>query len=232
MKIPLFKKIKPPSIVCTMTDIDVVTIPEALLRIADVIELRIDLFDDTSIEKVTNIFKTAKEKFNKPLIATVRDIKEGGQKEFSDRFLLYETVISYADCIDVEVNSEELLNKIRDILRGEKTLIGSYHNFELTPEDDFLESIITKGKNSGVDIIKIATKARDRDELIRLLLFTLKHKNSGIITMCMGDKGLSSRIIAPIFGSLLTYGYINRPSAPGQLSIAQLSELFRILKIR
>ncbi len=231
MKLSLFEYKKPPLIACVMTDTDVLTIHESSVIIADLIELRIDMFVDTSVEHVTTIFKTAKEKFKKPFISTVRDVREGGKKEFSDRFLLYEAVIPFSDFLDVEINSENLLQRVKGIITDRNLLIGSYHNFHLTPKDDFLENILIKGKGLGSDIVKIAVKAQDRDDLIRLLLFTLRHKDSGIITMCMGDEGVPSRIVAPIFGSLVAYGYINEPSAPGQLSISQLSDIFKLLNI-
>lgn len=220
-----------PLIACVFNDRDVIDVNKDLISQADLIELRIDMFEDITIEHVKNIVKIAKDKFNKPLIITVRDIREGGQKAISDRFPLYEAAMPLSDFIDVEVNSEQLLQKVRDTMK-EGLLIGSYHNFDLTPKDEFLDEIVFKGRDLGADIIKIAVTSKNRSDLIRLLLFTLKHKEKRIITMGMGEHGLPSRIIAPLFGSLITYGYVTKPSAPGQLSISQLSETLNLLNIR
>lgn len=199
---------------------------------ADLIELRLDMFEDNSLYHALETLRIAKDKFNKPLITTVRDISEGGQRAISDRFALYEAALPLSDFVDVEVNSENLLQRVKGIISDRTILIGSYHNFDFTPQDEFLEGIVRKGRLSGVDVVKIAVTANDRNDLIRLLLLTLRHKDSGIITMCMGEHGLPSRIIAPVFGSLIAYGYINKPSAPGQLSVRQLSEIFSLLNIR
>jgi 3-dehydroquinate dehydratase type I len=100
------------------------------------------------------------------------------------------------------------------------------------PDIEFLDNIFLKGKSLGADIIKIAVVANNNDDLTRLVTFTLKHRSEGLITMAMGDIGLPSRVINPIFGSLITYGYVNKPSAPGQLSIRELMDIFKLLKIR
>ncbi|MDA8215736.1 MAG: type I 3-dehydroquinate dehydratase [Nitrospiraceae bacterium] len=228
-----FKLGEKPLIAGALNDTDVLTVTKDSLNPADIIELRIDMFEKLSINHIENIFKTAKENFKKPIIATVRDVKEGGQKEISDKLSIYMAVIPLSNVVDVEINSEDTLTEVKKLCDIHKTiLIGSYHNFELTPEDDFLENIVSKGKSLGVDIVKIAAMANSREDFIRLLIFTLKHKDEGLITMSMGDKGLPSRVFNPIFGSLITYGYINHPSAPGQLSVSELIYIFRRLKMR
>ncbi|MCX8030279.1 MAG: type I 3-dehydroquinate dehydratase [Thermodesulfovibrionales bacterium] len=225
---------KTPLIACVLTDDDVRTINEKVLE-ADLVELRVDMFSNPSEEAVKDTFLLAKEKFRRPIIGTIRDVSEGGQVEFSDRFFLYKSIASLADLIDVEISSELLLKKIQTIINDKIILIGSYHNFNTTPPDDFLEGMFIKAKEMGFHIIKIAVHAENKDDLIRLLLFTFRHRDDrdiGLITISMGEEGKYSRIIFPLFGSLITYGYINRPSAPGQLSVTQLSELFRLFNIR
>ena len=44
----------------------------------------------------------------------------------------------------------------------------------------------------------------------------------------MGPHGVASRVFFPLFGSLLTYGFVGQAGAPGQLSLADLhAELCR-----
>ncbi len=222
-----------PFIVGTLTDTDVITINRDMLHTADFIELRIDMFSESSIDHIVNIFKTIKQKAKKPLIATVRDIREGGQKEIPERLSIFKAVLPFSEIIDVEILSEDIITNIKkDCLEQKKILIGSYHNFESTPEEGYLEDILSKGKSLGADIVKIAVTANNRDDLINILTFTQKNKDRGIITICMGEIGLPSRVISPIFGSLMTYGYFLTPSAPGQLSVSELLYIMRRLKIR
>lgn len=227
---------QPPLIACVLDDRDVHEIVENSIGVAELIELRIDLFEEISPKHVVKIVKKAKEKFKKPTIITVRDISEGGQKVIPDRLSLYKALLPFADLVDVEIGFENLLKEIKkyikDITNDKTLVIGSYHNFELTPSDEYLNSIVDRAISLGVDIVKIAVTSKDRNDLIRLSLFTLDHKEKGITTMSLGKEGMPSRIIAPIFGSLIVYGYISKPYAPGQLSIGQLTELFRLLNIR
>ncbi len=222
-----------PLIAGVLTDADVSDLSPARLDSADIIELRVDMFDSIEPAHVEQVFRSAREKFSKPIIATVRDIKEGGRREIPDRLDMYRHVIALADAIDVEILAGDLLNHAKELCRGEgKFLIGSYHNFESTPPDSFLEQVIDSGTRNGADVVKIAVTAKEENDFIGLMLLTLRYKSRGIITMAMGNKGLPSRVFSPLFGSLITYGFINAPSAPGQLSAAELIDIFRKLKIR
>ncbi len=224
---------KVPLIAGVLTDSDVSGLDPGRLDSADIIELRVDMFDSFAPEHVEQVFRTAREKFGKPLIATVRDIKEGGRKEIQDRPAMHRLVIPLADAVDVEILSGDVLMQAKDLCRDNgRLLIGSYHNFESTPAGDFLEQLIATGRRIGADVVKIAVTAKDEDDFIRLMLLTLRQKSQGVITIAMGDKGLPSRVFSPLFGSLITYASINNPSAPGQLSAADVMDTFRKLKIR
>lgn len=222
-----------PHIAGVLTDTDVININHDVLNTADIIELRVDLFDKLSPEHIEMIFRLAKDKFKKPLIGTIRSIKEGGKKEVPDRLGLYRTIIPLSDLVDVEIGSDDIIAEVAKICHADKKLlIGSYHNFDSTPGDDILDEFVSKGKGLGADVVKIAVTAAGNDDMVRLAIFTNKHRNEGLITMSMGDRGLPSRIFSSLFGSLITYGYITHPSAPGQLSVSELLYIFRRLKVR
>src|SRR5208282_882066 len=222
-----------PLIAGVLRDSDVFGLGPEHVDSADIIELRVDMFDSFEPQHVEQVFRTAREKFGKPLIATIRDIKEGGRKEIQDRPAMYRLVIPFADAVDVELLAGDLMMQARDLcIDNKRLLIGSYHNFESTPSDNFLEELIATGRRNGADVVKIAVTATEEDDFIRLMLLTLRHKSEGVITISMGDKGLPSRVFSPLFGSLITYGSINEPTAPGQLSAVEVMDTFRKLKIR
>jgi len=118
---------------------------------------------------------------------------------------------------------------IRLAKRRKKKVIISYHNFKETPPDQQLVKLIRKGKAKGGDIIKLAVMSRTEEDVTRLLGLTYQHRDDHIITISMGKKGRISRIVAPLFGSLLTYGYVDSPIAPGQLSIGELKKMMNRL---
>jgi len=47
--------------------------------------------------------------------------------------------------------------------------------------------------------------------------------------MGMGDVGRHLRAVAPIYGSVLTYGYIGSPTAPGQIPVKALRGVLDLL---
>jgi 3-dehydroquinate dehydratase-1 len=55
-----------------------------------------------------------------------------------------------------------------------------------------------------------------------LLEATLAAQPRAVATFAMGPLGVGSRIAFGMAGSLLTYGCVGRPTAPGQLAVAEL----------
>ena len=222
-----------PLIAGILTDTDVPRLSSEYLNAADLVELRVDMFSTLDLDHIAGVFKTVRDRFRKPIIATVRDVKEGGKAEISDRLSIYRAVIPLSDVVDVELQSKDIFPDIRRLCtEHNKVLIGSYHNFKTTPNGDFIDTIVLDGKDAGADIVKVATMAASGDDLVRLMLLNLRHKDKGLITISMGHDGLPSRIFNPLFGSLITYGYINHPSAPGQISVSELMYIFRRLRMR
>ena len=197
---------------------------------ADLLELRIDCFkkrDALYIQKTIKDIKTA----NLPVIATIRSKAEGGKAAISDsdRLGLFETILPFVDAVDIELSSRQILKDIiSQAHRFNKKVLVSYHNFKNTPEQKKLEAIIKNSKKAGSDIVKIATLARDKKDIIRLASLTVSHEN--IITIAMGRLGTLSRLLFPMLGSLLTYCSVTKASAPGQIPLKTTALLLKKLK--
>ena len=114
--------------------------------------------------------------------------------------------------------------------RNGKQVILSYHNFKSTPPDRLLEGYLKKGKRAGADLVKIAVTPKKSSEVTRLLRFTERHRGDRIVIIGMGRIGAPTRILAPLRGSLLTYTFIGRPQALGQLGLAATGRLFRLAR--
>lgn len=98
-------------------------------------------------------------------------------------------------------------------------LIASFHDHEKTP--DSLEAIAESLSHLDVSMIKIVTYARSSLDSLRMLSF-LKASLRPLIAFCMGEKGTFSRLLAPIFGSKMTFSSLDhKPTAPGQLSFTE-----------
>src|SRR5208337_2910922 len=103
-----FKARGVPLVAGVLTDKDVSTLDGSSLDAVDVIELRVDMFDVLSPDHVDTVFTTARHRFRKPLIGTIRDISEGGQQKIDDRLSLYKTIVPLSDFIDVELQATSL----------------------------------------------------------------------------------------------------------------------------
>ncbi|HEX2524634.1 MAG TPA: shikimate dehydrogenase, partial [Terriglobia bacterium] len=111
--------------------------------------------------------------------------------------------------------------------------IASYHNFQETPPG--LSGIYRRLRNSGADVIKIATQARSFADNIRLFEQAEQAHRDGIpiIIAAMGELGTFSRLTATGRGSLWTYASLQkgRESAPGQFTASELTNLYSVDEI-
>lgn len=197
----------------------------------DVFELRIDLFENLEIESILKIIRSLNLKFRKPSIATIRSNGEGSPQKIDDekRYEIFKNVIPLVEAVDIELSSDKLAKRIIPLCKENNVLlISSYHNLETTPEVSELEEIVSRSKEISADIVKIAVKANDKDDLDNLIKFTSENKGNNLVTISLGSIGLISRIVNPLLGSLMTYGYIDQCTAIGQISIFEIIEELRL----
>ncbi|MBW2599601.1 MAG: type I 3-dehydroquinate dehydratase [Deltaproteobacteria bacterium] len=202
--------------------------------LADVVELRIDFIRNANLGKLLSA-KTGK------ILVTARKKSEGGHFEGDEEgrlSLLREAVTLRADFIDIELSTDEtftrkLLENIKK--HGDRTkLIVSHHDFNGTPSESKLQNIFNECAGRGAHIVKIVTFANSSEDNLKILklISYAKKTNRKIIAFCMGEKGKISRIMAPYLGSYLSFASLEREaeSAPGQLTVEEMREIFRILK--
>ena len=197
---------------------------------ADLLEVRVDLFKKVNLASLKKELKVIRQKVKLPLIATVRRRDEGGGHRYSERerLCLLKSLIPLIDAVDIELRSERIVREvIRQARLGKRKVLVSYHNLVKTPSDEELESIACRAKGVGGDIVKIAARAKSRDEVVRLMTFTYHCPCKPLVSISLGRAGTISRVLAPFFSSCLTYGYVDSPAATGQLSVSQLKEKLR-----
>lgn len=149
-----------------------------------------------------------------PVIATVRDPKEGGLNNLSlkQREQLFESALPWASIIDVELQSaKELTNTITRAREAQRSVILSYHNFQKTPSLSELQELVTRAHNAGATIFKVATMTQSEEELQRLLAFQQLSHPLPVAAMGMGPLGKRSRPLLAAAGSALVYGYLYEP---------------------
>ncbi|KJU85576.1 Dehydroquinase class I domain protein [Candidatus Magnetobacterium bavaricum] len=218
-----------PAIAVPLTNVDVEVLDT--LRGADIIELRIDMFDDPfNQQSIRDTFTKARQRWPQtPIIATCRSSNEGGFKLLTenDRFELINLVTPMTDAVDIEIHSPIAPEVIKLVKDAGKTLITSYHNFKRTPSLEELDAIIARCKGAGTHITKIAVMACSQSDMETMTRFTLNHNKEDIVTIVMGEFGMASRVFLPRIGSLFTFAGIETVSAPGQMSIQEVSKFLR-----
>ena len=195
----------------------------------DILELRVDQFDSLAPLHIRDTVKSRR-KIGPPLILTVRNKNEGGEKNIRDeqRLKIFKENISFVDAVDIELKSTIVSKVIKLAKKNKKAVIVSWHNFKLTPTNKILKDILGKAKKIGADIVKIAAKANKTEDFIRLIEFTRNNRNKNIITISLGNIGSMSRLLFPMLGSLMTYTYVDRPSGPGQVPLKILQKHLRL----
>lgn len=212
-----------PRIAASLADADVHAHADAVRRHADIGELRIDRFtrhDPTYAVEVCRAARTLR----LPLIATVRAADQGGAATLSDgqRLALFEAVVPLVDAVDIEVRAAICEPVVTLAARSGKMAIVSHHDFTATPPDADLAALFDAAALADADVVKVAAHAASAADTDRLLGFLRARRERGLIVIAMGAHGVASRVFFPLFGSLITYGFVAEAGAPGQLPLAEL----------
>ncbi|MBY9018155.1 MAG: type I 3-dehydroquinate dehydratase [Candidatus Lokiarchaeota archaeon] len=180
-------------------------------------------------------------------IFTLRHHSEGGKlkiNEYKREKIIQRFIEAKPDFIDIEMNSsKDLLKKIKDIFDNYNIkLIFSYHDFIKTPDFNHSKSIVDKFEHLLLDelnfnietinnsVYKLVFTAQEfRNNFIPIKICKFYSKlNRKIISFCMGDLGIISRIYCLHNGAFLTYGSFMEETAPGQISSKDIKDWLEI----
>lgn len=206
-----------------------IAIKKGLSKGIDIAEIRIDQFSSYKHEYVLEELKQYK---GIPTIATIRLKSEGGGWCLSEeeRLSLFKVVIPHVDAVDIELQATAILHEVIGAAQeADKLAVVSYHNFEETPPVSELTALIDEAKSIGADIVKIAAQVQGKQDVQDLARVTLENAAKNIIIIGMGSEGLVTRFFFPALGSLITFAYVGRPTAPGQLHFDDAFDLLRTL---
>ena len=149
------------------------------------------------------------------------------------------------DFFDIEMSSnKEILSNMINISNMKKVnLIFSHHNFKTTPNYQFAKELILRFEERIIEeelnefeilsksIYKVIFTAENFEHnLVPLTLceeFSKGYKK--VISFCMGDLGLISRVFCIKLGSFMTYASLEEKTAPGQINIETLQRVYKLL---
>lgn len=193
---------------------------------ADCVEFRMDLAADPlgDLESYDG---------DLPILVTNRSVEEGGAAPGPDRLeqLAAACDIDAVAAVDVELASVDagdaapVQNAAAD---HDVTLVVSAHDFEATPSESVIETVLRRAGGVG-DVAKFASTATDLEDALSLLSATrtLTAGGTKVATMAMGPAGSHTRAVAPVYGSKIGYAPVDpdRATAPGQYDLETLRTL-------
>lgn len=207
----------------------------------DLVEWRADWFDDVfDFDRVKNTLEELRKILgDTPILFTFRTANEGGEKAIDKDIYksLNSNVIAtgLADIVDVELfTGDEYVKDIISLAHSNDVkVVVSNHDFDKTPNKDEIIKRLCTMQDLGADIPKIAVMPNSKKDVITLLAATEEmasnYANQPIVTMSMASAGLVSRLSGEAFGSAITFGALEKASAPGQISANNLSKVLNII---
>ncbi len=192
---------------------------------ANLVELRLDFFEDLNISSLKNL----RSSFSIPMIFTLREKSQGGSYRETEeaRFKILHQIASLKpNYLDIESHVPDPFFTELSRANPEVKFIVSFHDFTQTPKD--LDALYHLMKSKAACYYKIAVHAAQSVDAIRFMEWVKKGGKHDVIAVSMGVQGQISRILAPIFGSKLTYAALEQEqqTAPGQLTIHDMNELY------
>ena len=197
-------------------------LPEALESGAGLLELRLDLIGEPPSKLLPLIPKN---------IETIVTCRPGVFSAGKRVELLQEGMKLGADYVDIEIETaagdmELLLSTAKK--EGTRVIV-SYHNFKRTADREDLESLMIACFEKGGQIAKIATQVNASEDIRNLLsLYDVPGKK---VILGMGPLGRITRVMGPYLGAEFTFASTaaGGETAPGQLTVKQLNELFKVI---
>ena len=205
----------------------------------DIAELRVDCLDPDE----RFLIRRFPEMAGLPVILTIRRSIDGGRYVGGEgaRIALLAKGLAYAEAdrrrnfayVDLEEDLDVPSLEEAARIFGSR-IIRSWHNLEGV--DDDLALKLRKLRRDGDELVKASVMPKSLDDVVKVYRTAKETKDLDKILLCMGEYGVSTRILAEFLGSGISYtspaGERDLPmGAPGQLDPRELAELYRFREI-
>ena len=202
------------------------TLPPTCELAGDIVEVRLD-----KTARPSDWLKhcAALQSGGKPVLLTVRLRSEGGDWETDDeeRLEIYKEGLQELAAVDVELSSIISRPVASEAARLKKASVISFHDFAKTPSLQELCAIVEKQHAIG-SIAKVSTMIKQASDVDILRALLRQRWEKPICVIGMGRAWSKTRIEFATLGSCLTYGYLDKPTAPGQMSAGELARRLRL----
>jgi 3-dehydroquinate dehydratase / shikimate dehydrogenase len=196
------------------------------LRVTRTVELRLDwMAGDAEITRFLR--RLAAHPPRATLIATCRRREAGGRYSGTiARQLVHLADAVRAGCAwyDLEIETvRQCPPELLDVMLGEGRQLTSAHFFKHMPAS--LPRVAAELSRGPSAAIKIAAQCNSLGDAAKLLRFARGRRN--IVAVPMGDVALPARLLSIREGSAFTYAPVENATAPGQISLDQMNDIYR-----
>jgi len=200
------------------------------LRKTRTLELRLDYLRSAK-ERAVFLVWLGRTRPRAVLIATCRGRRGGGLFRGSGKEqveILAQAVAAGCGWCDVEIETAEKIAAadLRRALAPARVMI-SHHDFRKTPKN--LAGIARQLRRAGGNAAKIAAQCHSVSDSVRIC--ELARGKGDVVAIPMGEIGLAGRVLSLRAGSALAYAAVQQSTAPGQLSLDAMVDLYRAGRI-
>jgi 3-dehydroquinate dehydratase/shikimate dehydrogenase len=226
----LFSKDRLCGVIAAETAVEMKSQVRLGLRSTRTLELRLDYLRNAK-ELAGFLGWLGRERPRAVLIATCRSREGGGLFRGSRKEqigILQQAVKAGCLWCDVEIETARKLSarELRRALLPARVMI-SHHDFRKTPRN--LQGVVRELSNAGGHAIKVAAQCNSISDSAKICELARGHRN--VVAVPMGELGMAERILSLRAGSALAYAAVNQATAPGQLSLDAMQNLYRAEKI-
>ncbi|MGH9592640.1 MAG: type I 3-dehydroquinate dehydratase, partial [Bryobacteraceae bacterium] len=200
------------------------------LRSTKTLELRLDYLRDAR-ERSAFLSWLARNQAPAVFLATCRSRKGGGRFAGSRQAQLEILArAAAAGCrwcdLEIEVARHYKPDELKKLLPGARVLV-SYHDFQRTPKN--LQKVANDLRARGTNAVKVAAQCHSISDVVRVC--GLANGRRDVVVVPMGDAGIPGRVLSLRAGSQMSYAAVEQATAPGQISLADMQELYRASRI-
>jgi 3-dehydroquinate dehydratase/shikimate dehydrogenase len=201
------------------------------LRKTRTLELRLDYLRNAQ-EREAFLTWLRRKHHRAVIIATCRR-KEGGglfQGSREEQIeILAQAARSGCNWCDVEIETAARMAR-GELVRAlfPSRVMVSHHDFRGTPRN--LAGIVRRLDRAGGQAIKIAAHCPSVSASVRIC--ELARTRRDVVAIPMGEFGFAGRVLSLRLGSALAYAAVEQATAPGQLSLDAMTDLYRAARIR
>src|SRR5229473_4622191 len=207
---------------------------ETLIRDNSFLEFRLDYISKPALAlpKVKQFIETHP---GTVVIATCRRVASKGRFRgsiASQLDILAKASALGCQLVDVELQTAQKCKPAQlQKLRNRSALILSFHDFRGTRK---LDETLEKMRAFPADFYKVVSTATTLSDNVSMIQFLGRESdNQSLIGMCMGEQGITSRVLGVRAGSVFTFASVSpgEETAPGQVTAQDLRSVYRIEQV-